>query len=157
MMKLIKLNINGDIYEVAVKPKEVLIDVLRDKLGFTGTKRGCNSGRCGACTVLVDGKAVRSCLVIANKVQDKKIITIEGLAKNGVLDQIQEAFIEHGAVQCGFCTPGMIMTAKAFLKKNPNPTIDEVKEALSGNICRCTGYVKIIEAIEDAALRIRNR
>jgi len=157
MMKLIELDINGDIYEVAVKPQELLVDVLRDKLGFTGTKRGCNSGRCGACKVLVDGKAVRSCLIKASKVHGKKITTIEGLAKHGVLDPIQEAFIEHGAVQCGFCTPGMIMTAKAFLNENPNPSTDEIKRAISGNICRCTGYVKIIEAIEAAAFRSRNK
>lgn len=155
MMELIKLDINGDTYEVAVKPQELLVDVLRDKLGLTGTKRGCGSGRCGACTVLVDGKAIRSCLTKVRKVQGKKITTIEGLAKDGMLDPLQEAFIEHGAVQCGFCTPGMIMTAKAFLSENPSPSTDEIKRALSGNICRCTGYIKIIEAIEAAAFRTK--
>lgn len=148
MEELIRLNVNEDRYNVAAKPKELLVDVLRDKLGLTGTKRSCDTGQCGACTVLIDGKAVRSCLTKAVQVQDKKIMTIEGLAKDDLLDPLQQSFIEHGAVQCGYCTPGMIMSAKGFLKKNPKPTTDEIKKALSGNICRCTGYVKIIEAIE---------
>ena len=148
MEELIRLNVNEDCYSVAVKPKELLVDVLRDKLGLTGTKRSCDSGQCGACTVLIDGKPERSCLTKAVQVQDKKIMTIEGMAKDGLLDPLQKSFVGHGAVQCGYCTPGMIMSAKGFLKKNPKPTIDEIKKALSGNICRCTGYVKIIEAIE---------
>ena len=148
MEELIRLNVNEDRYNVAAKPEALLVDVLRDKLGLTGTKRSCDSGQCGACTVLIDGKPVRSCLTKAVEVQDKKILTIEGLAKDDQLDPLQKSFVEHGAVQCGYCTPGMIMSAKGFLKKNPKPTTDEIKKALSGNICRCTGYVKIIEAIE---------
>jgi len=149
--QLIKLNVNGDSYEVAVKPNELLVEVLRDKLGLTGSKRGCDTGKCGACTVLIDGRAVRSCLTLAIAARDKSITTIEGLARQGVLDPLQKAFIDHGAVQCGFCTPGMIMTAKSFLQDNPRPTADEIKKALSGNICRCTGYVKIVEAIQAAS------
>ena len=148
MEELIRLNVNEDRYNVSAKPKELLVDVLRDKLGLTGTKRSCDSGQCGACTVLIDGKPVRSCLTKAVQVQDKKIMTIEGVSKDGLLDPLQKSFVEHGAVQCGYCTPGMIMSAKGFLKKNPKPTTDQIKKALSGNICRCTGYVKIIEAIE---------
>jgi carbon-monoxide dehydrogenase small subunit len=148
MEELIRLNVNEDRYNVVAKPKELLVDVLRDKLGLTGTKRSCDSGQCGACTVLIDGKPVRSCLTKAVQAQDKKIMTIEGVAKDGLLDPLQKSFVEHGAVQCGYCTPGMIMSAKGFLKKNPKPTTDQIKKALSGNICRCTGYVKIIEAIE---------
>ncbi|MBW1713426.1 MAG: (2Fe-2S)-binding protein [Deltaproteobacteria bacterium] len=151
MKQLIKLNVNGDSYEVAVKPNELLVEVLRDKLGLTGSKRGCDTGKCGACTVLIDGRAVRSCLTLAIAARDKSITTIEGLARQGVLDPLQKAFIDHGAVQCGFCTPGMIMTAKSFLQDNPRPTADEIKKALSGNICRCTGYVKIVEAIQAAS------
>lgn len=151
MEQLIRLNINEDIYQIAVKPKEFLVDVLRDKLGLTGTKRGCDSGTCGACTVLINGKAAKSCRIKAVKLEDKEITTIEGIAKDGVLDPLQKAFIDHGAVQCGFCTPGMIMATKSFLQKNPKPTTDEIKKALSGNICRCTGYVKIVEAIEAVA------
>ena len=151
MEQLIRLNINEDIYQIAVKPKELLVDVLRDKIGVTGTKRGCDTGSCGACTVLINGKAAKSCRIKAVKLEDKKITTIEGIAKDGVLDPLQKAFIAHGAVQCGYCTPGMIMTAKSFLQKNPKPTPVEIKRALSGNICRCTGYVKIVEAIEAVA------
>jgi len=151
MKQLITLNINGDTYEVAVKPNDLLVDVLRDKLGLTGTKRGCDSGTCGACTVLINGKAAKSCRIKAIKLQDKKITTIEGIAKDGALDPLQKAFIEHGAVQCGFCTPGMILEAKSLLQKNPKPTREEIKKALSGHVCRCTGYVKIIEAIESVA------
>jgi carbon-monoxide dehydrogenase small subunit len=150
-MEPIRLEVNGETYETVVKPGELLSDVLRERLGLTGTKRGCDSGKCGACTVLLDGKAVKSCLLEAAKAQDKKILTIEGLADAGRLDPLQEAFIEYGAVQCGYCTPGMIMTAKALLLRNPNPSTDEIKRALSGNLCRCTGYVKIIDAIQKAA------
>jgi aerobic-type carbon monoxide dehydrogenase small subunit (CoxS/CutS family) len=150
-MEPIRLEVNGETYETVVKPGELLSDVLRERLGLTGTKRGCDSGKCGACTVLLDGKAVKSCLLEAAKAQDKKILTIEGLADAGRLDPLQEAFIEYGAVQCGYCTPGMIMTAKALLLRNPNPSTEEIKRALSGNLCRCTGYVKIIEAIQAAA------
>jgi len=151
----ISLKINGEIYEVMVEPYQTLLEVLREKLGLTGTKHGCDDGKCGACTVLIDGKAVRSCLMLAVNAKDKEITTIEGLAKDGKLHPVQKAFIEHGAIQCGFCTPGMIMLTKSFLEENPNPKNEEIKEALSGNICRCTGYVKIIEAIKAAAEEMR--
>ncbi len=151
--QLIHLVVNDEAYDVPVKPKDTLLEVLRDKLGLTGTKEGCDTGKCGACTVLVDGEAVRSCLTFAISVRDKAITTIEGLADPEAeeLHPLQQAFIEHGALQCGYCTPGMIMTAKAFLDENPAPTEAEVKEALSGNICRCTGYSSIVEAIQAAA------
>jgi len=134
-----------------VKPSETLLYILREKLGLTGTKHGCDTGKCGACTVLVDGDLIRSCLTLAITVRDRDITTIEGLANNGDLHPIQKAFIENGAVQCGFCTPGMILFTKAFLEENPEPTEEEIREALAGNICRCTGYVKIVEAIQAAA------
>lgn len=152
MKQVIRLVVNGETYEVIVKASETLLDVLRDKLRLTGTKEGCDTGKCGACTVLIDGQAVRSCLTLAVSVEDKEITTIEGLAKGEELHPLQQAFIEHGALQCGFCTPGMILTAKAFLDENPTPTEDEVKEAIAGNICRCTGYSSIVEAIQGAAV-----
>ena len=151
MRQLIQLIVNGEPYEVMVKPSETLLYVLREKLGLTGAKHGCDTGKCGSCTVLIDGKPIRSCLALAISTRDREITTIEGLAKNGELHPIQKAFIEHGAVQCGFCTPGMIMFTKAFLEDNPEPQEEEIRRALSGNICRCTGYVKIIEAIQAAA------
>ena len=151
MKQGIRLIVNGDPCEVMVKPGETLLDVIRDKIGLMGTKKGCDVGDCGACVVLIDGVAVSSCLVLAVEARDKKITTIEGLANGENLHPIQKAFMEHGAVQCGFCTPGMILIAKALLDENPNPTEDEVREAISGNLCRCTGYAKIIEAIQAAA------
>jgi len=151
MRQKITLKINGEVYEVDISPDETLQEVLRERLGLTGTKHGCDDGKCGACTVLVDGKPVRSCLTLANSVKGKEITTIEGLAVNGELHPLQRAFMDHGAIQCGFCTPGMILVAKAFLEETPNPTEEEIKEAISGNICRCTGYVKIIDAIKAAA------
>ena len=151
MKREISLTVNGDPYEVVVKPKETLLDVLRDKLKLTGTKKGCDAGDCGSCTVLMDGKPVPSCLVLAIEARNRAITTIEGLADGGNLHHIQKAFVEYGAIQCGFCTPGMVLTAKALLDEIPSPTEDEIKEAISGNICRCTGYVKIIEAIQAAA------
>lgn len=154
MKQVIELKVNGYLFEVAVKPEERLIDVLRDHLGMTGTKRGCGKGQCGSCTVLIDGEASKSCLIKAEKTQGKDITTIEGLGKEGRLDLVQKAFVEYGAVQCGYCTPGMIMTAKSLLQKNPAPTREEIKKALAGNLCRCTGYVKIIEAVEAAASAI---
>ena len=147
----IKVNINGDYYELKVKPNTLLLDLLRNEVGLTGTKRGCDTGECGACTVLIDGLAVNSCLVLAAEVNGKNVTTIEGLAKNGKLHPLQESFMEEGASQCGFCTPGMILSAKALLDKNPNPTEEEIKIAISGNLCRCTGYKKIIKAINSAA------
>ena len=155
MKQDITLKINGESYEVRVKPSETLLEVLRDKLGLTGTKEGCDTGKCGACTVLIEGKAVRSCLTLAIAARDKEITTIEGLAHGKELHPIQQAFVEHGALQCGFCTPGMIMISKAFLEENPDPTEQEIREALIGNICRCTGYVKIVEAIQASAKEMR--
>lgn len=147
MKKLIELRINGDLYEVAIDPRRTLVEVLRDDLDLTGTKESCGDGDCGACTVLMDGKPVNSCLTLALEAQGKDILTIEGLAQNGQLHPVQQAFIDYFAVQCGFCTPGMILSAKALLDRNPHPTEDEVRKAISGNLCRCTGYVKIVEAI----------
>lgn len=145
--QLIKLTVNNVDYELAVFPNQTLLDILRDELGLTGAKEGCQDGSCGACTVLVDGKAVRSCLLLAMEAEGKDIVAVEGLADGQRLHPIQQAFIDHGAIQCGFCTSGMILTAKALLDENPSPTEDEVRKAISGNLCRCTGYVNIIEAI----------
>ena len=146
MKQLLQLNVNGETFELYVEPWKALYDVLRDELGLTGTKSGCSSGRCGACTVLIDGKAVKSCIILAPQAAGREILTIEGLGRDG-LHPLQQAFIDYFAVQCGFCTPGMILSAKALLDENPRATMDEVKEALEGNLCRCTGYVKIMNAI----------
>ena len=147
MKKIIELTVNGENYEVAIEPWRTLLEVLRDTLNLTGTKEACGKGDCGACTVLLDGKTVNSCLILAIEAQGKNILTIEGLAHDGQLDPVQQSFINHGAIQCGFCSPGMIISAKALLDKNPHPSADEVKESISGNLCRCPGYTKIIEAI----------
>jgi len=150
--KKIKLNVNGKQLRVPVRPTDTLVDVLRDTLGLTGTKKSCGVGDCGACTVVVDGKAIHSCLTLAMDVQGRTITTIEGLeGEDGTLHPLQEAFVENGAIQCGFCTPGMIMSAKALLDEVPNPAEEEVRQALSGNLCRCTGYVKIIQAVLEAS------
>ena len=151
MGKLIQLKVNGEIFDVIVEPRKTLAEVLRDDLELMGTKIGCGVGDCGACTVLLDGVATLSCLTLAVEVQDKGITTIEGLGEEESLDPVQEAFIESGAVQCGYCTPGMILSGKGLLHENANPTREEIKEAIGGNLCRCTGYVKIIDAIEAAA------
>ncbi|MEM2890059.1 MAG: (2Fe-2S)-binding protein [Candidatus Hadarchaeum sp.] len=150
----IRLNVNGKDYEVEVKPHWTLLQVIRDQLGLTGTKYGCGTGECGACTVLIDGKPMTSCLVLAASAEGRKIVTIEGISSDGKLHPIQEAFIEEGAIQCGYCTPGMILTAKALLEKNPSPTEEEVRRAIDGNLCRCTGYVKIVKAILKASKRL---
>ncbi len=155
MKKLIKLTINGQTVEAAVEPNQTLLQFLREDLGLTGTKHGCGLGDCGACTVIMDGQAVNSCLVLAIQAQDKEILTIEGLAVDGTLHPIQQAFVDKGAIQCGYCTPGMILSSKAFLDKNPNPTEQEIRTAISGNLCRCTGYQKIVEAIESAAEHLK--
>lgn len=147
MKRIIQLKVNGEEYEVAAATNQTLLEVLRDELRLTGTKEACGMGACGACTVLMDGKAVLSCVLLAVNAQGKEIRTIEGLAQGEGLHPIQRAFHEKGAVQCGYCTPGMIMTTKAFLDKNPHPTKEEAKEAIGGNLCRCTGYAKIVEAI----------
>ena len=150
MKKVLKLHVNGEEFEVLTPAHKTLLEVLREDLGLTGTKRGCDLGTCGACTVLIEGKPFLSCLTLAVDVQGKKIITIEGLADERKPQPLQKAFVEKGAIQCGFCTPGMILTAKAFLDENPHPSEIEVKRAISGNLCRCTGYIKIVEAILSA-------
>jgi len=147
MQQLIKLRVNGVTYEATIEPRRTLLEVLRDNLSLTGAKKACDTGDCGACTVIMDGKPVVSCLVLAVEAQGKDILTIEGLAKDGQLHPLQQAFVDHGAIQCGFCTPGMILSAKALLDRSPKPTEDEVKGAIAGNLCRCTGYAKIVEAI----------
>ncbi len=147
MKRVIKLHVNGEEVEVLTEIHKTLLEVLREDLGLTGTKRGCDLGTCGACTVLIDGHPYLSCLTLACDVQGRKILTIEGLSSDGGLHPLQQTFVEKGAIQCGFCTPGMILTAKAFLDEHPHPSEREVKKAISGNLCRCTGYVKIVEAI----------
>jgi len=149
MKQLIQMTVNGDAYEVAVEPNRTLLDVLRSDLLLTGTKRGCDVGDCGACTVIMDGKAVNACLVLSIEANGSKILTIEGLAalSDNRLHPLQENFLKYGAAQCGYCTPGMIMAAKALLDEKPHPTEEEVRFAIAGNICRCTGFTKIVEAI----------
>ena len=147
MKTLIGLTVNRREYELAVKPNRTLADLLRYDLGLTGTKKGCEEGECGACTVLMDGLAVASCLVLAVQARGKSITTIEGLAEDGELKPIQKAFIDKGAIQCGYCTPGMILASSALLEQNPDPDEREIRTAISGNLCRCTGYQKIVEAI----------
>ena len=147
----IKFKLNGELVEVDVRPNELLLNVLREKFHLTGTKYSCGLGECGACTVLVDGEPVLACLTLAVDVNGKEVVTIEGLAKNGELDPIQRAFAEEGAIQCGFCTPGFIIITKALLSENPNPTEEEIREYIRGNLCRCTGYVNIVKAIKRAS------
>ena len=149
----VRLQVNGFAYDLLIRPHWTLADVLRDELGLTGTKKGCDKGECGACTVIVDGEAILSCLVLAIQMQGKRILTIEGLSQEGRLDALQDAFVQYGAIQCGYCTPGMIMTASALLSKNSRPSEEEIKKALSGNLCRCTGYVKIIKAVKKASIQ----
>jgi len=155
LKRLIELKVNGELHDVVVEPRRTLLEVLREQLGLTGTKEGCDAGDCGACTVLLDGKPVPSCLVLAIDAQGKDILTIEGVANGPELHPIQKAFVDYGAMQCGFCSPGMIITAKALLERNPNPSESEVRKAISGNLCRCTGYVKIIDAIMAVAAQGR--
>jgi carbon-monoxide dehydrogenase small subunit len=147
MKRHIVLNVNGEEYDIDIEPNRLLLQALRDDLGLTGTKEGCSIGVCGACSVILDGRLVSSCLTLAIACQGKEIATIEGLAKDGKLHPLQQAFIEYGGFQCGICTPGQIMSAKALLDGNPNPTEEEVKEWMSGNLCRCTGYYKILESV----------
>jgi carbon-monoxide dehydrogenase small subunit len=153
--RVIQLTVNGEEYETVVAPNQTLVEVLRDNLNLTGTKEGCGEGACGTCTVLLDGKPVRSCLILAVEVQGREITTIEGLAPMGELHPVQKAFVEYGAIQCGFCAPGMILTTKALLDENPSPTEQEARQAISGNVCRCTGYTKIVEATLKAAEMIQ--
>jgi aerobic-type carbon monoxide dehydrogenase small subunit (CoxS/CutS family) len=149
MKKELRLKVNGQPYEFYVKPKTLLVEVLRDHLGLTGTKRGCSSGSCGACTVILNSMAVKSCSMLALQADGAEVLTVEGLAKGTELHPLQKAFLDHGAFQCGFCTSGMLMSARALLDENPNPAKEEMKEGIDGNICRCTGYNSIIRAVTD--------
>jgi aerobic-type carbon monoxide dehydrogenase small subunit (CoxS/CutS family) len=151
----ISFTLNGRLQEIDVEPHELLLDVVRERLGLTGAKRSCDVQVCGACTLLVDGRPVSACTTLAFEVRGRSVLTIEGLAENGKLHPLQEAFIEHGGFQCGFCTPGMILASKALLDENPNPSVEELKHFMHGNICRCTGYKKIIESIMAAAKKMR--
>lgn len=148
-MSRLSLRVNGEEVEVEAKETALLLDVLRERLELTGAKRGCETSYCGACTVLMDGMAVHSCVVLAARCEGKEITTVEGLSREGELDRLQRSFLRHGAVQCGYCTSGMLMAAKALLRRNPRPTLEEVKMGLDGNLCRCTGYTGIFEAILD--------
>ncbi len=154
MKKLISLTVNGIAHEVAVEPRRTLAELLREDLGLTGTKIGCNIGDCGACTVLLNGEPAFSCLVLAMEADGCEVLTIEGVADNGSLHPIQQAFVDVGAVQCGYCTSGMILSSLALLNRNPNPTEPEIRRELSGNLCRCTGYQKIVEAVQSAVLEM---
>jgi carbon-monoxide dehydrogenase small subunit len=154
MKQLMRFNINGLPYESEIDVRRTLLEVLRETFGLMGTKKGCNEGECGACTILIDGKAVLSCLVLAVEAQDKSIKTVEGLSENGELHPLQKSFIEYGALQCGFCTSGMLMTAAGLLNENPKPDEESVRKAMVGNLCRCTGYNKIITAILSVAEKI---
>ena len=154
MKQLMRFTINGEIYEDEIDVRRTLLEVLRETFGLTGTKKGCNEGECGTCTVLLDGKPVASCLVLAVEAQGRSIETVEGLAQDGELHPLQRAFWEHGAFQCGFCTPGVLMAAKGLLNENPRPNEQEARKAIAGNLCRCTGYNKYVEAILDAATKL---
>jgi carbon-monoxide dehydrogenase small subunit len=148
---LLEFTVNGDARRVDIDPDTRLIDVLRDHLDLTGTKEGCGEGECGACTVIMDGVAVNSCLVLGLQARGRRVLTVEGLAQDGELDTLQKAFIDAGAIQCGFCSPGMLMSAKALLMKNPHPSEAEIRLAIAGNLCRCTGYTKIVQAVQAVA------
>ena len=147
----VSFTVNGDPVEILVEPWQTLMDALRDELQLTGTKEGCSNGNCGACTVMLNGRAIDSCCMLAAEVEGQDVITIEGLAKGGELDPLQRAFIDYGALQCGFCIPGFLVSARAYLNKNPHPTEDEIRHAIAGNLCRCTGYDKIVRAIQHVA------
>ena len=149
----ISVIINGEYEQIDVPSNMTLMHMLRDKLALTGTKNGCNAGECGACTVLMNGEPVNSCMVLAVECEGANIVTVEGLAKDGVLDPVQQTIIDHGGVQCGFCTPGILISSRALLDRIPNPTEEEIREALVGNLCRCTGYIRIVDAVEEAATR----
>jgi carbon-monoxide dehydrogenase small subunit len=155
MKARVSLTVNGEAHEVLVPVHKTLLEVLREDLGLTGTKHGCELGECGTCTVLVDGEPVLSCLALPVELEGRSIVTVEGLAEGGRLHPLQQAFVELGAAQCGYCTPGMLLTARALLEEHPAPTRQQIREALAGNLCRCTGYTKILDAVELAALRLR--
>jgi carbon-monoxide dehydrogenase small subunit len=154
MMK-VRMKVNGNWIEAETGPDRILLDFIREDLGLTGTKKGCEEGECGACTILMNGKAVASCLIPALKADGAELLPVEGLGKKDRLHPLQQAFLEEGAVQCGYCTPGMLLSAKALLDENPEPTVEEVKEAISGNLCRCTGYTKITRAVQVASEKMR--
>ncbi len=156
MKQTIRVTVNGRLYEEDVEPRILLAHFLRETIGLTGTHIGCVIGECGACSVLLDGKVVKSCLHFAVQADGREITTIEGLAKNGELNPVQEAFVKNYAFQCGYCTPGMVMTSQALLQKNPNPSEDEIRKALAGNLCMCTGYVQIVDAVKEAAKGMKN-
>ncbi len=149
----ISMMVNGEYEQIDVPSNMALMQMLRDKLALTGTKNGCNAGECGACTVLMNGEPVNSCMVLAVECEGANIVTVEGLAKDGVLDPVQQTIIDHGGVQCGFCTPGILISSRALLDRIPNPTEEEIREALVGNLCRCTGYIRIVDAVKEAATR----
>ena len=153
----IRFTLNGEEVDVSFAPYKTLLEVLREDLGHTGTKHGCELGECGACAVLLDGKPVLSCLVVALECAGRRVLTVEGLSADGRLDPLQDAFADLGAAQCGYCTPGILVTAKALLDRNPHADRDEIREALSGNLCRCTGYLQIFEAVEAAIIKISER
>ena len=157
MSQPIEFTLNGKATSVDAPAHRLLLDLLRDEIGMTGTKEGCGTGDCGACTVYLNGKPVNSCLVLTGELADAEVVTIEGLKDGDAYHPIQAAFIEDGGAQCGYCTPGMLMMAASFLEENPDPTDDDIRFALSGNLCRCTGYVKIVEAVQDAAAELRRR
>jgi carbon-monoxide dehydrogenase small subunit len=157
MKRLIRLTVNDREHELAVEPNQTLLQLLREDLGLTGAKHGCGLGECGACTVLLDGRPVNSCLVLAAQAEGSRVVTIEGLAVGDRLHPVQKAFVEKGAIQCGFCSPGMILSSKALLDQNPSPTEEEIRTAISGNLCRCTGYQKIVEAIVSASQTMANQ
>jgi carbon-monoxide dehydrogenase small subunit len=156
-MKQITIEVNGETHQLLVKPSATLLDIIREDLSLTGAKEGCGEGECGACTVLMDGLAVNACLILAAEANGKHITTIEGLSDGGALHPIQQAFVDIGGLQCGFCTPGMILSTKALLDKNQDPTDQEIRKGLEGNFCRCTGYIKIIESVKVAAQKMRGQ
>jgi aerobic carbon-monoxide dehydrogenase small subunit len=153
--QILSCTVNGEAVEAAVQPYETLLDALREGLGLTGPKEGCGTGDCGACTVHLDGQPIASCLVLALQARGRSVLTIEGLAKNGVLHPLQDAFVRHGVPQCGFCIPGVLMAAAALLAETPHPTEDEIRYGIAGNLCRCTGYTKMLTAIDEAAHAVR--
>ncbi len=155
--RIIALTVNGRRQEVAVEPRWTLLEMMREELRLTGSKEGCGTGDCGACSMIVDGRLVTSCLMLAAQADGREVVTVEGLATNGRLHPVQQAFIDAGGVQCGFCTPGMIMAAKSLLDSNPHPSLEEVREGLAGNLCRCTGYAKIYDAVMLAAERVGSK
>ena len=156
MKRLVRVKINGRLYEEDVEPRRLLVHFLRENIGLTGTHVGCVVGECGACSILLDGKVVKSCLQLAVQADGRAITTIEGLAKDGELNPVQEAFVKNYASQCGYCTPGMVMTSHALLQNNPSPSDEEIRKALAGNLCMCTGYVQIVDAVKEAAKEMKN-